>query len=285
MDIAGAGSRPAARRKRALVEEDQAVISRTSAIPLHTQFHAHLLGRIERGELRQGQKLPSEREYADQLGVSLAPIRQAILDLTKEGYLHRTRGRGTFVQEAKVDEKIAILSSFTQSMRAKGLEPDIHIRFRGLVGTNGTIGRALETRERKLLLIRRLASVEGEPVALLDAYLSPQAFPKLVQAELLQDSLYQTMGALYGVVPTRAVSTIEVIRCQEEAELLGLTPGTPALQVTGITFDADDRPVEFSRVIYRADRFRFTIESFHRQDRVFHLIGAADGGAKKKGES
>ena len=42
-------------------------------------------GRIERGELRQGQKLPSEREYADQLGISLAPVRQAILDLVKEG--------------------------------------------------------------------------------------------------------------------------------------------------------------------------------------------------------
>jgi DNA-binding GntR family transcriptional regulator len=271
--------------KRALVEEDQAVISRTSAIPLHTQFRAHLLGRIERGELRQGQKLPSEREYADQLGVSLAPVRQAILDLAKEGYLHRTRGRGTFVREAKVDEKIAILSSFTQSMRAKGLEPDIHIRYRGLVVADGVISLALQSRERKLLLIRRLASVEGEPVALLDAYLSPQSFPKLAHADLLEGSLYQTMEALYGVVPTRAVSTIEVIRCQEDAELLGLTPGTPALQVEGTTFDETDRPVEFSRVIYRADRFRFTIESFHRQDRVFHLIGAADGGARKKGES
>ena len=56
--------------------------------------------------------------------------------------------------------------------------------------------------------------------------------------------------------------------------VLGLAPGTPALQVEGTTFDAADRAVEFSRVIYRADRFRFTIESFHRQDRVFHLIGA-----------
>jgi GntR family transcriptional regulator len=270
--------------ERALVRNDQSVISRTSAIPLHTQFRAHLLRRIERGELRQGQKLPSEREYADQLGVSLAPIRQAILDLTKEGYLHRARGRGTFVQEAKVDEKIAILSSFTQSMRAKGLEPDIHIRYRGLTVADGAIARALGTRERKLLLIRRLASVEGEPVALLDAYLSPQSFPKLVHAELLQDSLYRTMEALYRVVPTRAVSAIEVIRCQEDAELLGLTPGTPALQVEGTTFDANDRPIEYSRVIYRADRFRFTIESFHRQDRVFHLIGAEDGGARKKGE-
>jgi GntR family transcriptional regulator len=260
--------------ERALVRDEQAVISRTSAIPIHTQFRAHLLRRIERGELRKGQKLPSEREYADQLGVSLAPIRQAILDLVKEGYLNRTRGRGTFVQEAKVDEKIAILSSFSQSMRAKGLDPDIHILFRGLVTADPAIGDALRTQERKLLHIRRLASVEGEPVALLDAFLSPQTFPKILHAELAEDSLYLTMEALYGVVPTRATSTIEVIRCQDEAELLGLIPGSPALRVEGTTYDSADRPVEFSRVIYRADRFRFTIESFHRQDRVIHLIGA-----------
>src|SRR6202521_1172070 len=260
--------------ERELVRDEQAMNSRASGIPIHTQFRAHLLRRIERGDLRQGQKLPSEREYADQLGVSLAPIRQAILDLVKEGYLHRTRGRGTFVQEAKVDEKIAILSSFTQSMRAKGLDPGIHIRFRGLVPADPAIGDALRTRERKLLLIRRLASVEGEPVALLDAYLSPRTFPKSLHADLAQDSLYLTMEDLYGVGPTRATSTIEVIRCQDEAELLGLIPGTPALQVQGTTYDAADRPVEFSSVIYRSDRFRFTIESFHRHDRVIHLIGA-----------
>src|SRR3989449_10463637 len=178
--------------ERALVDK-VAVISRTSAIPIHTQFRAHLLRRIESGELRQGQKLPSERQYADQLGVSLAPIRQAILDLVKEGYLHRTRGRGTFVQEAKLDEKIAIRSSFTESMRAKGLDPDIQIRFRGLVAADPMIAQALKTRERKLLLIRRRASVDGEPAALLDAYLSPQAFPSILHTVHRTHSLYQLL--------------------------------------------------------------------------------------------
>ena len=264
--------------KRGLVDDAPVAIRRGSAVPLHTQLKAHLLGRIERGELRQGQKLPSEREYADQLGISLAPVRQAILDLVKEGYLNRTRGRGTFVQEGKVEEKIAILSSFTESMRAKGFNPDIQIRQRGLVAASEAIADQLRSSERRLLLIRRLASVEGQPVALLDAYLSPRAFPRMLRVELSGGSLYRTMQELYGVVPTRAVSSIEVIRCQEESELLGLTAGTPALQVEGITFDAADRPVEFSRVIYRADRFRFTIESFHRQSGVMHLIGAAVGG-------
>ena len=271
--------------KRATSDHDPAVISRSSAVPIHTQFRAHLLQRIERGDLRQGQKLPSERQYADQLGVSLAPVRQAILDLVKEGYLDRTRGRGTFVKEPKVEEKIAILSSFTESLRAKGLNPDIHIRHRGLVAAEAVVARALGTAERKLLLIRRLASVDGEPVALLDSYLSPRQFPRVVRATLIGGSLYRTMEELYSVVPTRATSTIEVIRCQAEAELLGVTPGTPALQIEGTTFDATDCPIEFSRVVYRADRFRFSIESFHRQDRVVHLIGAGQGEYGQRGES
>jgi hypothetical protein len=44
--------------------------------------------------------------------------------------------------------------------------------------------------------------------------------------------------------------------------------------VEGVTYDAADVPVEFSRVMYRADRFRFGIESFRRDDQVLHLIGA-----------
>src|SRR5207245_10734417 len=93
-------------------------------------------------------------------------------------------------QQANAEEKNAILSSITQSMRAKGLDPGIHIRFRGLVTADPVIGDALRTQARKLLLIRRLASVEGEPVALLDAYLSPQTFPKILHADLAGDSVY-----------------------------------------------------------------------------------------------
>jgi hypothetical protein len=52
--------------------------------------------------------------------------------------------------------------------------------------------------------------------------------------------------------------------------------------VEGITYDTSDRPVEFSRVMYRADRFRFGIESFRRDDQVLHLLGAP---TKEEGKS
>jgi hypothetical protein len=48
------------------------------------------------------------------------------------------------------------------------------------------------------------------------------------------------------------------------------------LQVEGKTYDIEERLIEFSRVLYQADRFRFTIESFRHDDRVLNLIGKSE---------
>ncbi len=61
---------------------------------------------------------------------------------------------------------------------------------------------------------------------------------------------------------TSADSVVEVDRAGlEQAELLGLTPGSPVLRVIGVTKNERDRPVEYSDVLYRPERFRFAIES------------------------
>ena len=91
----------------------------------------------------------------------------------------------------------------------------------------------------------------------------------------LPGSLYSLLKARYGIDLVRAQSWIEVGRCRPaDAAQLGVRPGTPTLFVEGITYDTSERPVEFSRVMYRADRFRFGIESYRRDDQVLHLIGA-----------
>jgi GntR family transcriptional regulator len=263
-----------------LARHPVALISRTSTLPLHLQFRQLLLGMIERGEIHPGEQLPREREIASRYGVSLAPIRQAILDLAKEGYLYRVQGRGTFVREQTVEEKVAILSSFTESMRAKGLEPELHVLRQEAVPTPKAVADGLKTQERKILLIERLASVDGEPVAILAAYLSRRTFPGLRSLPLDGRSLYRTLKERFGTVVARAESVIEVGRCSStQAALLGLAPGAPVLQVEGTTFDEADRPVEYSTVLYRADRFRFRLDSYRRSDQVIHLIDGSGAGA------
>jgi GntR family transcriptional regulator len=250
-------------------------LNRESPIPLHHQVRNYLLGCIERGELLPGQTLLQEREYAARFGISLAPVRQAILDLVKEGYLYRVPGRGTFVREQKVEEKISILSSFTESMRAKGLSADLRIVEQSVGKTPPHINALLAESEQEFVTIQRVAFIKDTAVALLSSYLPLRLVPGLEQVDLNGKSLYKLLEERYGIVLARAENTIEVVRCRSaQSSLLGVPPGTPMLQVEGKTYDVTDRFVEFAQVLYRADRFRFTIESFRRDDRVLHLIGA-----------
>jgi DNA-binding GntR family transcriptional regulator len=72
----------------------------------------------------------------------------------------------------------------------------------------------------------------------------------------------------------RALSTIEVVQLRdEEAALLQLPPGASALQVQGTTFDQNERATEVSRVLYRADRFTFSLESHRVGGQLKHVIG------------
>ncbi len=256
-------------------------VNRSAPVPLHHQVRNYLLGCLERGELRPGQQLLHEREYAARFGISLAPVRQAILDLVKEGYLYRVPGRGTFVREEKVEEKISILSSFSESMRAKGLEPVLHVTDLSIGEVPSPIKAIFGGREQRVISLHRIALVESQPVALLSSYLPARLVPGLETRDLNGQSLYNILEKQYGIVLARAENTIEVVRCPaHQAGLLRIPAGTPMLQVEGKTYDVADQFVEFARVLYRADRFRFTIESFRRDDRVLHLIGAPD---KKEG--
>lgn len=250
-------------------------VNRNAVVPLHEQVRTYLLEAIERGELAPGQMLPQEREYASRFGISLAPVRQAILDLVKEGYLYRVRGRGTFVCEPKVEEKINILSSFAESMHAKGLHAEMRIVEQRRMPVPPEAAPLRRTHTNHVLSLRRVASIAGEPVAFLSAYLPAQLVPGLEHMDLQGKSLYRTLDEHYGIVLARAESSIEVARCgRDEAQLLEVPRGTPLLKVEGLTYDVNDRLIELSQVLYRADRFRFTIESFRRDDRVLHLIGS-----------
>jgi GntR family transcriptional regulator len=252
-------------------------VSRTSALPLHAQCRARIHELIERGELAPGTRLPPERELAAAWGISLAPVRQAILDLVSDGYLSRVRGSGTYVRAAKVEKKLSILSSFTASLYATGADAEVRLLSCERAPAPADVRDALGARGRSLLRIDRLGLLDGEPVAHVVAYLAPEASRGVTARRLDGHGLYELL-AREGVVPARADSLIEVVRVNEaEAALLGLERGAPALAVAGTTFDAADRPVESTRVLYRADRFRFSLESHRRADAVVHVIAPEEG--------
>ncbi len=66
-------------------------------MPLHHQVYLDLSNALDAGEWQAGDRLPTERDLADEYGCSLITVRRALTDLVRERRLERTRGRGTFV--------------------------------------------------------------------------------------------------------------------------------------------------------------------------------------------
>lgn len=106
------------------------------------------------------------------------------------------------------------------------------------------------------------------------AYLPLSVVRDLVNTPIDGQSLFAILAESYGVGLTMAESIIEVTRSDPaDSEMPGIAAGSQALLVESVTFDSKDYPVEFSRVIYRADRFGFALKSHRRTGRVVHVLG------------
>lgn len=79
-------------------------VDASSAVPLHRQIYEAWRDGILAGRFGGGERLPSSRALAEQLGTSRSTVTQAYEQLAAEGYLETARGSGTFVSRELPDE-------------------------------------------------------------------------------------------------------------------------------------------------------------------------------------
>ena len=79
------------------------LISNTSDTPLYQQIEEQIIDAILKGELAEGEALPSIRTFANDLKVSILTIRRVYDDLEKEGFVNSQVGIGTFVSTTNIE--------------------------------------------------------------------------------------------------------------------------------------------------------------------------------------
>ncbi|MCX7731096.1 MAG: GntR family transcriptional regulator [Candidatus Caldatribacterium sp.] len=102
------------------LERGLSMIVKDSPIPVHMQLKELLKRALESGEYRPGSRFFSESEIAQKYGVSKTTVRRAMDDLSREGFIFRVPGKGTFVARQKLVEKLTELIGFTQDMERRG---------------------------------------------------------------------------------------------------------------------------------------------------------------------
>ena len=108
------------------------IISNSSSVPIYEQIKSAIINQIMAGELVEGEMIPSIRNLAQDIKISVMTIKKAYDELEREGYIKSVQGKGTFVSsindelvrekankdiEANIYNIIEIASKFNISKR------------------------------------------------------------------------------------------------------------------------------------------------------------------------
>lgn len=227
-------------------------LDKNSSVPLYRQLSARLASKIQNGEYKTGDKLPSERELSEQLNVSRITARQAIEELLERGLIYRERGRGTFVAEPRM-RRLQGLTSFTEYMLSRGYQPSSRVITQKLVPADEELQQILKIGpEEKALHLVRVRLADGKPVALQSSFISHRLCPGIEQEDFSTQSLFKILREKYYVHPTWTEVEIEALPAtNEEARLLKVKPGDPLLVVRGRTYTDTFDIIENVRTAYR----------------------------------
>ena len=96
-------------------------ISSAAPGPLYQQIIDGLKRDISEGRLPAGSPLPSFRQLAEELMVSLITVKRAYEELEREGIIYRRQGLGTFVAENGDDRSRKIKTQRAQQLMREAL--------------------------------------------------------------------------------------------------------------------------------------------------------------------
>jgi GntR family transcriptional regulator len=216
---------------------------------------------IARGDLTPGDMLPSELNLSMQLGISRLVVHRAYRELVTEGLLIRKRAIGTFVAPP-IKRSYTVngpLFSMTENLTADALEPSNTILLQEVIPLGEEIRNELKLDGGgQLIHLQNLRLAKGLPFAVEDMYLPFDRFPALAKLNLNNSSIYATLEKLYDALPQEALDLLLAgSATAREAALLGINKGAPVMRLKRISTDRAGLTVEYSKVVFHADRYQF----------------------------
>jgi GntR family transcriptional regulator len=229
--------------------------------PLYLQIRDLMVERLDAGEWRPGEAIPSELELAARYRVSHGTARKAIDALAADNLLIRRQGKGTFV--ATHTEERSSMFRFLRIRRSDGREEYPASRLIDVRRSKATaeVARALEIKSGdSVFVLRRLLEYEGEPAVLDEIILPATLFKGMTRARVqaYRGSMYSLFETQFGVRIVKAQEKLRAVAADAATgALLDVEPGQPLLAVERITRTYGDRPVEWRRGLCSTRRHHY----------------------------
>lgn len=225
--------------------------------PLYRQLAEALKQAVAASHIKRGAVIPSERVLSQVLGISRVTVRKAIDGLVTDGFLDRRQGAKTVIS-SRLEKSLATMTSFSEDMRSRGLEPGCIWISRDISRPSPAEMMALGiSGSEKVVRLRRLRTADGVPIAIEMATLPARFVP---EPQAIGNSLYEYLETT-GALPVRALQRMQAKPgTEEERRLLAAPEDASLLIMERRCFLADGQIVEFTQTKYRGDVYDFVIE-------------------------
>ncbi|WHH60110.1 GntR family transcriptional regulator [Petroclostridium sp. X23] len=228
--------------------------------PLYKQLKDILAKAIENGVFKAGERIPTELHLSKTYNVSRITVRNALEELTRDNYLVRKQGKGTFVSTEKLQRSVNGMRSFTEMCRDWNCKPGAKV-IKSVIEDANDIDTAELDLElgAKIIVIERIRYADSIPVSL-DSHRFPEQFSYLLHEDLNNCSLFELLRNKYNVIFDRSDKTIEIVFASYElAKYLNVSKGYPLLCISSIPRDINGAKTHRSKQFIVGDKFKLIV--------------------------
>lgn len=227
--------------------------SSSGSLPVYLQISEMLIRDIAAGRLRDGERLPPEREMAASLSTSVGTLRKALGALEKEGLLERVHGSGNYVRASANPSGVYAFFRL-ELVEGGGLPTADILDIERLAKPDDlpAFGASPEAHR-----IRRMRFLGGTPAAVEEIWLDGSYVDHLSRDEI-SESLYLFYHQALNLWITRVEDRVGVGAVPSWApEAFGQPAGAPAGLVERLSYAQDGSVAEFSRNWFDPDNARY----------------------------
>jgi GntR family transcriptional regulator len=233
--------------------------AKENTTPLYIQLKNRLIGKIQTGALRPGDKLPSESELQREYGLSRVTVRNAMTELEVGGFIVKVQGKGSFVAQPDMLQLPSGVMSFTGNAKMQGIRLTTEVLEAGIKPVNSELDKSFFGLEDggEIMAVKRIRIADGIPISVEENHFSAKL--ETLAGDDLTGSLYELLMRKYRMIPSnKGRRSIYISYASEEtAGYLDISVGTPVIDSELCVFDINGDPIHTVHEIVRGDNNKY----------------------------
>lgn len=225
----------------------------------YLNIYNEIVGKIDSGVFETNSKLPSESQLMGEYGVSRDTVRKALNLLEQNGYIEKSKGKGSFVLDMnKFNFPVSGIKSFKEIEKNLGKKCETIVEELTLKNPSENIMKKLEVSPNEYVWsLIRTRNIDGEKIILDKDYLNSEFVSRLTE-EICKNSLYDYIEGELGLKIAYAEKEITVQKATEEdRRLLDLRGYDMVAVVKSYTYLEGRNLFQYTESRHRPDKFKF----------------------------